>query len=138
MTFELNNGLIAPSDATDQSTFVRAVGFGNSDVNSTTGFGIKRMVDIAIATVDCSGASGTQLGCDSALEFVAGAPFLNKDTCNGDSGGPVYVQHQGEWYVAGATSRATEGSSHPCGDGGIYVRLDRYRDWIRSVPGGHW
>jgi endonuclease G len=45
------------------------------------------------------------------------------------------VSAQGEWLVAGATSRATNSAPNDCGDGGIYVRLDRYLSWIDSIPG---
>ncbi|MGE3314041.1 MAG: trypsin-like serine protease [Planctomycetaceae bacterium] len=129
----------APSSAIDAGFFVRAVGFGNTDVHSSIGFGIKRVVDIPMATPNCeTSAAQSRYGCDNGLELVAGAPFLDKDTCNGDSGGPVYVEHNGNWYLAGATSRATRDSIRPCGDGGIYVRLDKYIDWIKSVPGGKW
>jgi endonuclease G len=39
----------------------------------------------------------------------------------------------GSRAVAGLTSRATLDRVLPCGDGGIYVRPDRFRDWISSV-----
>ena len=34
-----------------------------------------------------------------------------------------------------ATSRATDSAQDNCGDGGIYVRLDKYRKWIDAIPG---
>ncbi len=131
---------IAPAGVIDKTFYVRVAGFGNTDVMSTRGYGIRRMVDVPIATADCARNPGAHpgYGCDEGLELVAGAPFLDKDSCNGDSGGPAYVLYEGAWYLAGATSRPTAGSSRPCGDGGIYVRLDEYSDWIRSVDGGHW
>ena len=36
--------------------------------------------------------------------------------------------------AAGATSRATNSALNNCGDGGIYVRIDRYRAWVDSIP----
>jgi secreted trypsin-like serine protease len=129
---------LATTAMVDNAHFIRAVGFGNTDPASTTGYGIKRMVEIPIASVSCGADGPTRYGCDAGLELVAGAPFLNKDSCNGDSGGPIYVKSGSLWYLAGATSRATVDSTRPCGDGGIYVRLDKYASWIRSVPGGHW
>ncbi len=122
----------------DKAASVRAVGFGNTDPHSTTGYGIKRMVDVPVASASCSADAPTRYGCDAGLELVAGAPFLNKDSCNGDSGGPIYVKSGSQWFLAAATSRATVDSTRPCGDGGIYVRVDKYAAWIRSVPGGHW
>jgi secreted trypsin-like serine protease len=130
---------IADAGAIDGAIYVRAVGFGNVDRNGSFGYGLKRQVDIPIASVSCSAITDpATYGCDADLELIAGQPFLNRDTCNGDSGGPVYIRVGAEWHLAGATSRATDNSISRCGDGGIYVRVDRYLDWIRSVPGGHW
>jgi secreted trypsin-like serine protease len=111
---------------------VRVTGFGNTDVDSTGGYGRRRMVDVPLASDD------PKLGADPKTEFVAGAPFLDRDSCNGDSGGPAYVQANRRWYLAGATSRATNSTVRPCGDGGIYTRVNAFAAWVRSVPGGHW
>lgn len=129
---------LAKTAQIDKAVSVRAVGFGNTDPASTTGYGIKRMVDVPVASASCALDAPTRYGCDAGLELVAGAPFLNKDSCNGDSGGPIYLKVGAQWLLAGATSRATVDSTRPCGDGGIYVRIDKYATWIRSVPGGHW
>jgi secreted trypsin-like serine protease len=69
------------------------------------------------------------------LELVAGRPLLARDSCTGDSGGPFYVQDGANWLLAAATSRATDSSMSNCGDGGVYVRVDRYRSWIDSIAG---
>ncbi|MGH9277597.1 MAG: S1 family peptidase [Acidimicrobiales bacterium] len=111
---------------------VRLAGYGNTDVHSSGGYGRRRVVDVPLAGEDVN------YGADFASEFVAGAPFLDRDSCNGDSGGPAYVQSGTEWRLAGVTSRATASSVRPCGDGGVYTRVASYTDWIRSVPGGHW
>jgi len=136
---------IATKAEIDNATFVRAVGFGNSDFQSTTGFGIKRLVDIPVASISCSRTNdSTKYGCDKKLELVAGFLSLGSDTCNGDSGGPIYVLTGDEdaskdenWAIAGATSRATSTAARPCGDGGIYPRLDQYLEFIKKIPGGH-
>ena len=107
---------LAEDGMLDGAHSVRLAGFGNTDVFSTGGYGIRRMVDVPLASND------PQFGADAATEFVAGAPFLDRDSCNGDSGGPAYVQADGEWFLVGATSRATASTVRPCGDGGIYVR----------------
>ncbi len=99
------------------------------------------MVDVPIASPDCRGTveghdDSLSYGCDRGLEIVAGRPLLERDSCKGDSGGPFYVlDGMGQWQIAGATSRATDSAMHTCGDGGIYVRVDRYRAWIASIPG---
>ena len=73
-------------------------------------------------------------GCDAGLEFVAGKPLLAKDSCTGDSGGPFYIEGPKGWLLAGATSSATNSAPNDCGDGGIYVRVEHYLTWMRSLP----
>jgi secreted trypsin-like serine protease len=123
---------LATADHLGGATFVRLAGYGNTDPFGSSGYGRRRMVDVPVAGND------PKYGSDPESEFVAGAPFLDRDSCNGDSGGPAYVQADGEWFLAGATSRATASSLRPCGDGGVYTRVDVYERWVRSVPGGRW
>lgn len=72
-------------------------------------------------------------GFHAQYEFVAGRKGLGKDTCNGDSGGPAYIDTNSGPVVAGLTSRATRDADVPCGAGGIYVRVDMFREWINGV-----
>ncbi len=123
---------IASSKALKAATSVRLAGYGNTDVHSSGGYGRRRMVDVPLASAD------PRYGADLDTEFVAGAPFLDRDSCNGDSGGPAFVQSRGKWYLAGATSRGTASTIRACGDGGIYTRVGVFADWMRSVPGGNW
>jgi secreted trypsin-like serine protease len=127
------------------ATIGRAVGFGLTSTPVTEPAGIKRRVDVPVASVDCNGTVNTAegaimdsafYGCSTLRELVAGAPSLDKDSCNGDSGGPFLVQSQnGNLYLAATTSRATGPPGlRPCGDGGIYVRTDgQVTQWIRSL-----
>ena len=124
----------------DAATDGRVMGFGNTEATGTFGYGQKRFVDVPIASPDCRGAIGGEAdnvtyGCDVGLELVAGRPLLARDSCTGDSGGPFYVQDGVAWLLAAATSRATDSSMSNCGDGGVYVRADRYRTWIDAIPG---
>jgi secreted trypsin-like serine protease len=124
-----------PADlaAAQQTTLV---GFGNDDLLSTRGFGRQREVTVDITNVrrgagdDLDEAEQT-LGFESDLEFTAGGNGF--DSCNGDSGGPAYIDVDGVRKVAGLTSRATEGANTPCGDGGIYTRVDTQRPFINQV-----
>ena len=71
------------------------------------------------------------LGFEGDLEFVAGGAGF--DSCNGDSGGPAYIDVAGQRVVAGLTSRGTETARNPCGEGGIYTRVDVHLNFIRNV-----
>lgn len=121
----------AEMNAADETTLV---GFGNSDFNSTIGFGLKRQVSVPITFIrrtpanDLSHAE-SELGFESDLEFVAGGG--GRDSCNGDSGGPAYIIVNGVKKLAGLTSRATDSATHPCGDAGIYTCIDANLGFVR-------
>jgi endonuclease G len=116
---------------------VHLVGFGYNDPVRPHGFGIKRQVEVPITALqrderDDLSHAATRYGFHD-YEFVAGRKQLGRDSCNGDSGGPAYVFVQGQFALAGVTSRSTDDAVRPCGDGGIYVRPDRFTDWIRDT-----
>lgn len=128
---------VRPRAIADESMFrhaisVRLAGYGRTDMHGTTGYGRRRVVDVPLAS------SAPRFGADPESEFVAGAPFLDRDACTGDSGGPAYVRGDDGWYLAGTTSRATKSAIRRCGDGGVYTWVRAYARWIRDVPGGHW
>jgi len=64
--------------------------------------------------------------------LCAGFNKGGKDTCEGDSGGPLSVKGpDGSWQLAGITSWGIG-----CGDGyspGVYTRISEFRFWIRNV-----
>ena len=127
---------VASSEEVGAATKTLLVGFGNDDLASTKGFGRKRKVEVDITAVrrkptDDFDTLETQLGFESDLEFVAGGEGF--DSCNGDSGGPAYIMVDGVKKLAGLTSRATETATHPCGDGGIYTRVDRQLEFITET-----
>jgi endonuclease G len=127
---------IADTSEIAAATDTTLVGFGNDDIHATKGFGIKREVEVPILHLkrtpdeDLDDAE-QELDFESDLEFVAGGNGF--DSCNGDSGGPAYINVDGDRKVAGLTSRATRGATNPCGEGGIYTRVDVHLEFIREV-----
>jgi secreted trypsin-like serine protease len=114
---------------------VRAVGFGKTERNR---LGIKYQINIIIASFQCDGTSSDGkpdseiYHCQPAHELVAAG--LNRDTCIGDSGGPVYVLGpDNQVYLAGVTSRAIDPQGR-CGPGGIYVlaAAPPIKDWLEA------
>jgi secreted trypsin-like serine protease len=131
---------LARADQIDAAVDGRVVGFGTTDLGGTVGYGRKLQTDVPIVSRACTGRvkkrkDSAVYGCHLGKEIVAGKPLLNHDTCRGDSGGPLYVAQGNRWLLAGVTSRGTDLATSMCGDGGIYTRVDRYRDWIASVIG---
>ncbi len=60
-------------------------------------------------------------------------PSEIRDTCAGDSGGPLFVEQSGEWRIAGVTAWG-DGCAQP-EKFGVYMRIAPYADWIRDLSG---
>ena len=126
---------LASTRLINRAQFVRAVGFGMTEKKD---LGVRLMVDLPVVSTNCAGstargADADAYGCVANVELVAGMRNLDKDTCNGDSGGPVFVRlDDGGYAVAAATSRGVE-NARVCGDGGIYARVDSAAfQWIQA------
>ncbi len=130
---------LAPAALVDAASDGRVVGFGTTELAGNLGYGVKRQTDVPIVSQACKGqvngrSDDSVYGCHAGKEIVAGKPLLLHDTCKGDSGGPFFLaDRRGRWFLAGVTSRGTDLATTMCGDGGLYVRVDQYRDWIASV-----
>jgi hypothetical protein len=118
------------------SKVATVAGFGRIDAAGLVGYGKKRQVDVPIVTMDITSNDALKYGCLQGWEMVAGHQGLQRDTCKGDSGGPLYIHAGNDQYaLLGVTSRGVRNGFTTCGDGGIYVCLDRCVDWIEQVTG---
>jgi MYXO-CTERM domain-containing protein len=116
-----------------RDTMVQLVGFGLTDVG---GEGSNTQLHETTAPVidpDCSGPGGCVPSIRPGGEFIAGGG--GKDSCYGDSGGPVYLDTEHGPVVIGAVSRGLNNAVLPCGGGGIYVRTDKLVPWIEATAG---
>lgn len=60
-----------------------------------------------------------------------------KDTCSGDSGGPLSVSISGQYRLYGITSY---GGSSTCGQAplwGVYTKVSGYTQWINDAKNGN-
>jgi hypothetical protein len=128
---------VASGAVADNAQTAILVGFGTTNLAGTTGYGRKRKVEVPIVSASCATQNDVDnFGCSRGTEIVAGHRGLRKDSCKGDSGGPLYVKGPGgAHFLLGATSRGINNADNVCGDGGIYVRVDKFLDWIREMTG---
>jgi secreted trypsin-like serine protease len=74
------------------------------------------------------------------FDSPASALPLEGMTGSGDSGGPVLVEEEGQWKLAGLASWTyVQGDIHRTGrygDGGYSIRISRYAEWIESIVSG--
>lgn len=110
---------------------IRIMGFGVRDRIRLTGFGTKRQLDIPVDGWGCTSARSGATGCKPADELVVRGGQGN-DTCLGDSGGPVFELVDGAWRLLAITSRGLRPRKVICGEGGIYVRVDRISQWLEG------
>ncbi len=111
------------------------VGFGTNDTSTVADLGLKMFAEIPIASQICgSAAAEQQAGCAPGREAILiDWKYHQRDTCNGDSGGPAFVVDGSQYYLAAITSRSVT-KSGGCGAGGIYsLATPAVVDWLRSV-----
>jgi len=88
--------------------------------------------------IDEEGISGVRRFAESSVGEVSGTTITvesehERGACLGDSGGPLFVNEEGEWNLAGVLSRG----SASCTGEDEYVRLDvaEMSDWIETEMG---
>lgn len=108
---------LEPLDESMIGNAVRAVGFGLSDGVAETGAGVKRTVDLTFDGLDIH-------------TIVVGDD--EKNTCRGDSGGPLFMDVGGEEQIIGVTSYGFS----QCMGASRKARLDIYGDLIDQVIEG--
>lgn len=112
---------------------VQIVGFGAIDRDGNTYTPALKEATTTITDFDCSVSSGCRTPVKPAGELGAGG--MGIDTCGGDSGGPLYLTTEFGTFLAGATSRGYASNQYYCSEGGIYVRPDKFVEWIEQAAG---
>lgn len=97
----------------EASSDLQVVGFGRTEENTV---GVKKKVHIKLREI-------------TSNEFVAGGQE-NKDSCNGDSGGPVFTYVNNQRKFIGVVSRVLSVSLERCGEGGVYGKASIAKEII--------
>jgi hypothetical protein len=109
----------------------RIAGFGRTG-GSNQDYGVKRVGSVTTATCK-DGVSNTTSVCWT-FQAPQGAPGTNSNTCNADSGGPLFIDFGAGARVAGVTSGGTADDCLPT-DNSFDANVFFYRSWIQEQAG---
>ncbi|CAF0751091.1 unnamed protein product [Adineta steineri] len=110
-------------------TRLAVIGWGT--MGSGVSLDPKILQQAEVFAIDNNDPICTQTMNDSEIQFCAGLREGGKDSCSGDSGGPIF-QWTGEyWEQVGIVSYGN-GCAEP-NDPGVYVRLSYYYNWINDI-----
>ncbi len=112
---------------------VRVIGWGSTDGNIYTYPDRLQEVTLPVVSNSVCAAAMTP---SSVYDYEICAGYLagGKDSCAGDSGGPMLVSKNGGWVVAGIVSWGPV-ECGVAGAYGVYARIADNLDWIESRTG---
>ncbi len=122
-----------PIDGTEAPPFgssATIVGFGRDA--GASDYGLKRAGDVTMAACTTGVSDATSVCWDFTQPL--GPPGTDADTCNGDSGGPLFAAFQCGTTVAGITSGGTSASCLPT-DHSYDANVFTYRAYIQTEGG---
>jgi len=103
-------------------TPVVMAGYGISNVLFKSGAGTLRKVNLSVSDANFSAAEASI------------SQGVSKGICEGDSGGPSYLQANGKYLLWGVTSRgAGLFTLAPCIFSSVYTRVDYYWSWFQTA-----
>ncbi|EAA08404.4 AGAP003246-PA [Anopheles gambiae str. PEST] len=106
-----------------------AAGWGKTESASAS----ERKLKVELTVQDPSRCRQIYRGINIALkasQMCAGG-LQGKDTCTGDSGGPLMAKSAGAWYLIGVVSFGLS-KCGTAGYPGVYTNVVEYLDWIES------
>ncbi len=112
----------------DIGTMMTFVGYGKTE-NDT--IGTKMTTDGMLGWM-CTTEGGCNQGATRVSQNSICFNMHDSGTCNGDSGGPAFIERDGNEYIGGLTSYGDQ----DCSLFGCDTKVDEYHDWIDSVIHG--
>ncbi|MDO4263266.1 MAG: serine protease [Deinococcus sp.] len=104
--------------------FAVVSGWGKTETDATSDDLREVSLPITPNPTSCGGSR-------TPANTICGEAYQEKDSCNGDSGGPLAQSYGGSNYVLGIVSYGPP----VCRGYGVYTRVNAYLDWIRNVSG---
>lgn len=138
---ELHNGKNGPQRVWDELILsgygrtgeVTAVTFGNGPSgNGTKRWGTNKGTGETTANVNVGGSAGNRSTLCFTTSFVLVDTPYEAGAAQFDSGGPVFIERDGEWRVAGISLYLSGTDPHT---GNYMAKIANYRDWItNNIP----
>lgn len=123
--------LPSPRDTADVGDKLIVAGWGRTEYSNASPVKLKLKVPV-VAETQCSSRFRTAGVRISDKQLCAGGE-RGRDSCNGDSGGPLmntFRNDTGQWYIEGIVSFGARCGSQ--GWPGIYTRVGEYLQWIKE------
>jgi hypothetical protein len=124
--------LLTPADAsegaTDPGVMTWVTGWGLTKVNPEVSPVILQKVQMPIVSNQTASSVWSSI---PAYVIMAGYRDGNKETCNGDSGGPMVVPVSGEYKIAGIVSWG----NNTCSTYSGFTQVSAFESWIRTKTG---
>ncbi|MBF0620852.1 MAG: trypsin-like serine protease [Magnetococcales bacterium] len=119
-----------------EETDVIAIGYGWTDPwDEYSASNMLNEVTLQVKSDETCNAAMQEEGGITENMICAGTEKGGKDSCSGDSGGPLIVENlNGESYLLGLTSWGGSYCAEK-GEYGVYTQLDKYATWIKKKSG---
>jgi len=121
-----------PRDEPEIYENVRAVAIGWGTVNVSTGEMPEKLQHVGVETLKNEDCGFYEYNMITENMICAGSE--GKDSCYGDSGGPLLVEKDGRYVIAGVTSWGYDCGAQ--GYPGVYARVTAQLGWIHETIGG--
>ena len=112
--------ILSASEPLNDGETVTLAGYGQTNINDTSTTHLLRKVDTQLVTNS------------AATEELEVGDTPGRGACHGDSGGPAFVNRNGQLYLVGVTSRDTNPDGR-CENNTIYTDVRYYQDWIAAT-----
>ena len=129
--------LIANQSLASPETMSRTIGWGLTSEGGSPSAEL-REVDLPIVSLETANASGAYDADLTPDMLPAGFSSGGKDSCNGDSGGPLIVRNESNdgYVLAGIVSFGSHLGCAAPNAYGVYTRVSYFLDWISRGMAG--
>ncbi|CAL1530384.1 unnamed protein product [Lymnaea stagnalis] len=118
-----------PNEGWNENELAIAAGWGSLSAGGTTPYSLHQVTKPIKSRQTCEQRYGQ--GSITLRMMCAGLPEGGVDSCNGDSGGPLYTYRENRWTLTGIISWGF--GCAQAGRPGVYADVIELKDWINSV-----